>query len=128
MERLAQRLEVAQRALTSLVALASEPYSTVVRDASIQRFEYTVEAVWKAAKAVLADRYGVDVASPKAVVRAAMENGLLTEEQARLALAMVDHRNLTSHTYNEALADEIFAALPAYRALMQDWLGALSRS
>jgi ABC-type proline/glycine betaine transport system ATPase subunit len=40
----------------------------------------------------------------------------------------VAQRALTSHTYNEVLADEIFAALPAYRALMQDWLAALSRS
>ena len=41
---------------------------------------------------------------------------------------MVDHRNLTAHTYDEALADEIFAALPRYRSLMQVWLERLARS
>ncbi|MEW6695383.1 nucleotidyltransferase substrate binding protein [Tepidimonas thermarum] len=70
----------------------------------------------------------LDVASPKPIIRASLENGLLTEEQARLALAMADHRNLTAHTYNEALAHEIFAALPAYRELMQVWLDRLARS
>lgn len=54
-----------------------------MRDASIQRFEYTFEATWKAAQAVLLDRFGVELALPKPVVRASLENGLLTEEEAR---------------------------------------------
>ncbi|WP_207855636.1 nucleotidyltransferase substrate binding protein [Sulfurisoma sediminicola] len=66
--------------------------------------------------------------SPKPAIRACFENGLLTEAETRFALAMVDHRNLTSHTYNEALADEIFADLPGYRQLMHAWLDALARS
>jgi hypothetical protein len=41
---------------------------------------------------------------------------------------MVDHRNLTSHTYNESLADEIFAALPGYRQLMWNWLERMSKT
>lgn len=35
---------------------------------------------------------------------------------------MTDHRNLTSHTYNEALAEEIFAVISVYRELMATWL------
>lgn len=128
MDRLKQRLAVARPAWASLQALAGEPFSTVVRDASIQRFEYTFEAVWKAAQLVLRERYGVELASPKPVIRASMENGLLTEEQARTALAMTDHRNLTSHTYNEAVADAIFGALETYRELMRAWLDQLERS
>lgn len=128
MDRLIRRLDVARRALASLQALAGEPLSPIVRDASIQRFEYTFEATWKAAQAVLLEHYGVELASPKPIIRASLENGLFTEEQARLALAMADHRNLTARTYNEALANEIFAALPAYRELMQVWLDQLARS
>lgn len=128
MDRLTHRLAVARSALQSLQALAAEPPTPIVRDASIQRFEYTFEAVWKAAQAVLLGRFGVALASPKPIIRASMENGLLSESQARLALAMADHRNLTAHTYNEALAEEIFAALPAYRQLLQDWLDQLTRS
>jgi uncharacterized protein YutE (UPF0331/DUF86 family) len=71
------------------------------------------------------ERFGVGLASPKPVIRACHENGLLNEEEARLALAMVDHRNLTSHTYNEELAQEIHAALPAYRDLLHSWLARL---
>ena len=128
MARLTQRIDIARRALASMDELAGQAASKVLRDASIQRFEYSFEALWKAAQAVLVDRLGVQANSPKPVIRACLENGLLTEAETRLALAMVDHRNLTSHTYNEALADEIFAALPGYRRVMRTLLEALARS
>ncbi|TSE25086.1 nucleotidyltransferase substrate binding protein [Tepidimonas sediminis] len=128
MDRLTRRLEVADRALATLEELAAEPFSPLLRDASIQRFEYTFEAVWKAAQAVLQQHFGVELASPKPVVRACFENGLLTEEEARQALAMVDHRNLTAHTYDEALAEAIFSALPGYRVLLRRWLQRLAQA
>lgn len=121
MDRLAQRIEIARQAVATLDELAHQPPSKIVRDAAIQRFEYSFEAAWKAAQAVLRERFGVDLASPKPVIRASFENGLLEEGEARTALAMADHRNLTAHTYNEALADEIFAAIPAYRHLLHAW-------
>lgn len=128
MARLTQRIEVARRALGTLDELAGQTANKILRDASIQRFEYSFEALWKAAQSALVDRFGVQANSPKPVIRACFENGLLTEAETRLALTMVDHRNLTSHTYNEALADEIFGALPDYRVLMHAWLDALARS
>jgi nucleotidyltransferase substrate binding protein (TIGR01987 family) len=126
MARTEQRIATALQALATLDELAREPETKIVRDASIQRFEYTFEAVWKAAQAVLQERYGVELAAPKPVIRACFENGLLSESDTRQALAMVDHRNLTSHTYNETLADEIFAVIPAYRELMKRWAGSLA--
>jgi hypothetical protein len=49
MERLKERLDVARRALASLKELAAlEQPSRIERDAAIQRFEYTCEALWKA--------------------------------------------------------------------------------
>jgi nucleotidyltransferase substrate binding protein (TIGR01987 family) len=128
MARVDQRIATAHKALTTLEELATEPPGNIVRDATIQRFEYTFEAVWKAAQAVLLERYGVELASPKPVVRGCFENGLLAEEEARLALAMVDHRNLTSHTYNETLADEIFAAIPDYRRLLRAWIDRMAQA
>ena len=54
-----------------------------------------------------------------------MSVGLLDEQAARQALVMTDDRNLTVHTYNEALADAIFARLPDYAQLMDEWLRAM---
>jgi nucleotidyltransferase substrate binding protein (TIGR01987 family) len=128
MERLKLRLQVADRALATLEALAATPYDELVRDASIQRFEYSFEATWKAAQAVLLESFGTALGSPKPVIRACFENDLLDDAQTRLGLAMVDHRNLTAHTYNEGLANEIFAALPAYRTLLRAWIQRLTQA
>jgi hypothetical protein len=39
---------------------------------------------------------------------------------------MLRDRNLTVHTYNEELADQIYSRLPAYAAVMEQWLAAMS--
>lgn len=68
MERLKERLAIAQRALTTLEELLALPHmSPVERDAAIQRFEYTFEACWRAAQRYLlvvgGGRYGL-IAGP----------------------------------------------------------------
>ncbi len=123
MERLKQRLESAKRALKTLQELLSLHSLTVIeRDAAIQRFEYTFEAVWKAGKAFLREIEGLEIGSPKGIIRSFRQVGLLTEEQTVLGLVMVDDRNLTSHTYNEGLAEQICENLDSYAELMADWL------
>lgn len=105
MERLTQRLRLASRALATLEQLTCIISPTLVeRDAAIQRFECSTEACWKAAQSVLSTQLGLAPASPKSVIRASAQNALLTEADARLAMDLVDDRNLTSHSYNEALA------------------------
>ena len=106
--RVHQRLQMARRALATLQELTPLTSPTLVeRDAAIQRFEYSTEACWKAAQSVLSMHFGLEFASPKSVIRASAQNGLLTEAAARLAMDLVDDRNLTSHTDNEALAQAI---------------------
>ncbi|RTG91826.1 HI0074 family nucleotidyltransferase substrate-binding subunit [Thermus scotoductus] len=127
MGRVLERLAVAQRALRTLEEVAyREAPSPLERDAAIQRFEYTFEAFWKALQAFLKEREGLEAASPKRVFRLAYEVGLMAEEEARLALAMADDRNLTVHTYNEALAQAIFARLGSYARLMGEVLGRMT--
>ena len=126
MERLKERLTLARNALKSfeeLVVIGSP--SKVERDATIQRFEYTFEAVYKAAGRFLLVIDGIDVGSPKAIVRSSREVGVFEDDQAVIALEMVDDRNLTVHTYNEALAEQIFSNLPLYAQLLAHWLKAM---
>jgi nucleotidyltransferase substrate binding protein (TIGR01987 family) len=126
MERTRERLVLAQRALGTLEELVVvQPASAVVRDAAIQRFEYTFEATWKAAQIYLREIEGLEVASPKGAVRLSLQVGIVGEEDARLALAMVDDRNLTVHAYNEAIAEAIAQRLAEYARLMRRWLGAV---
>ncbi|WP_197412037.1 HI0074 family nucleotidyltransferase substrate-binding subunit [Gracilibacillus massiliensis] len=94
----------------------------IIRDAAIQRFEFTFEASWKAAKQYLFDIEGLDIGSPKGVIRSSREVGLLSDDETILALKMVDHRNLTVYTYNEELSIEIFQQLTNYLDLIGKWL------
>ena len=126
MERVAERLAMAESALVRLAeAMALEKPSALERDAPIQRFEFTFEALWKAARIFLAVREGIDSASPKGVIRACRETGLFSEDDAELALTMTDDRNLTVHTYNEPLAIVIHERLRRYYPLMVRWLAAM---
>lgn len=128
MERLKRRLALARQALDSLLELTALPApSRIERDAAIQRFEYTVEACWKAAQAVLDTRFGIAVASPKPVVRACAQNGVMSEDDGHAAMAMIDDRNLTSHTYNEELAVAIHSRLAGHAGLMGRWLTAMEQ-
>lgn len=122
MERLKQRIETTNSALTTFeeVLLIVKPSSNE-RDASIQRFEYSFEAQWNLAKQFLGDIEGIDLGSPKGVIRSCLEVGILNEEETIKALEMVDDRNLTAHIYNEGLAEEIYQRLAGYSALLRKW-------
>jgi nucleotidyltransferase substrate binding protein (TIGR01987 family) len=119
MEKLEQKMAAFEQALGTLDEILSLDPTVVVRDASIQRFEYTFEAAWKALKLYLYDQEGVDVASPKSCIREAFKVGLLDQEECASFLTMVNDRNLTSHTYVEAVAQEISAGLPNYARLLR---------
>lgn len=123
MERLTQRIELARRALGQLDELMGRiPLTPIERDAALQRFEYSCETVWKVAQLYLREREGSLAGSPKQIARASAASGLLDEPETARALAMVDDRNDTVHTYNELLALDIAARLPDHAALLHAWL------
>jgi nucleotidyltransferase substrate binding protein (TIGR01987 family) len=123
MARLQERVALAEKALATLEEVMTIMTPTAIeRDAAIQRFEYTFEAVWKAAKQMLLDIEGIDAGSPKSVIRACREIGLFDDSTAVLALEMADDRNLTVHTYDEALAANIFNRLKQHVVLLREWV------
>lgn len=118
-ERLKQLINTSTAALGTLKALENEPFSIIVRDAAIQRFEYTSDLIWKTVLVYL-ESEGIVCQSPKGCYREAFKAGIISEEETILALAMVDDRNLTSHTYREEIATEIFQKIKGYTVLMRD--------
>jgi len=75
-----------------------------LRDAVIQRYEFTLELAWKYLRYVLLNE-GLtheEVASPKKTIKSAFANGLIT--QGETWLEMLKTRNSTSHMYSHALA------------------------
>lgn len=123
MDRLSERLARADVALASFEELAGRAEASAVeRDAAILRFQYSLECVWKAAQHRLREHEGLDAGSPKQVVRCCLDVGIFDAETAHRALALIDDRNLTVHTYDESLATALAARLPAHAALLRTWL------
>lgn len=58
------------------------------------------------------------VDSPRAILRACIESHLITIEEFKIFMDIIDDRNLSSHTYNEDLAEEISQRIPLYHELM----------
>ena len=91
------------------------PFSDVIRDACIQRFEFGFELAWKAIQR--ASRHqGRDCMSPRSCLREAFAMGWLTDEEAWLA--MLADRNLTSHTYDGELAQAVYRRFPQHLPLL----------
>jgi nucleotidyltransferase substrate binding protein (TIGR01987 family) len=116
--KLEMKAKVAKRALDTLQEIMDEPYSMIIRDAAIQRFEYTFESIWKLVKEYLLEREGLICNSPKSCFREAFKMGLLSDAESMQALYMTDDRNMTTHTYHEDVAEEIYKELSGYYTLM----------
>jgi len=123
LERLEIRYEDAKKAIGTLREIFQEPFSVIVRDAAIQRFEYTFEAFWKFIKEYLRIREGIVCNSPKSCYREIFSVGIIKEDETVKLLEMTDDRNMTSHTYKEKVAQIIFEKLNEYSALMEDMVG-----
>lgn len=118
MDKLKQRLHSCRRALVTLDEAINIPFSVIVRDGAIQRFEYSFESLWKLLKVYLEQSEGILCNSPKGCFREALKVNLLSVPEVETCLAMTDDRNLTSHTYIEAVAEAIYSRLPSYLAVM----------
>jgi len=79
----------------------------LIRDAIIQRFEFTLEMAWKFMRTVLLDE-GISseqLLSPKKTIKSAFSSGLIIGGQ--IWIDMINDRNTLSHTYNEEDAVEL---------------------
>lgn len=85
-------------------------------DATIQRFEFTIELFWKLLKAIL-EQKGIEVQYPRDVMQQAYQGQLIDDED--MWIAMLKDRNLTSHTYDKKLADDIFKRIHHYLPVLK---------
>lgn len=95
-----------------------EPESSIVMDATIQRFEFTYELMWKTLKIFLEDIHGIRAISPRLVFKEAYALSII--EQEDIFLEMIQSRNLLSHTYNEEQAEQIYKKSPLYLSAIKE--------
>ncbi|QOX80550.1 nucleotidyltransferase substrate binding protein [Trichlorobacter lovleyi] len=111
-----------EKALASLQRVLERsrtmPDDEDIRDACIQRFEYTYELAYKMLKRQLEQELPsseeLDHLPFKELIRVGAERGLIADPQRWFDYR--DKRNLTSHTYDEAKAREVFDILTEFTA------------
>lgn len=117
-DRLHSTLNDFGRALDRLnEALVVDQGNSLAIDATTQRFEFNFELMWKILRLALVESHGFEAVSPKQTLQKAYAVGWIEDEQ--FWLNMLKDRNLTTHTYKEDLAREIYARIKAYYPAMR---------
>jgi nucleotidyltransferase substrate binding protein (TIGR01987 family) len=118
-------LDPLRLALGSLDRALTEPKDEFVRDSVIQRFEYTYELAWKMLARYLGESEGrerVMALHRFDLYRLGAEKGFLADVTAWFGYHRA--RNETVHTYDEARAEEVYAAARDFardaRALLEE--------
>ncbi len=119
-ERFEEQRQQLDRALTRLHEVLRESETSIVRDALIQRFEFTYEMAWRCLHRYLTAK-GERVGQQAFAVLPLAFQALLIEDAATWD-KIRECRNLTSHTYNEVIAVQVAAfvrstAIHAFDAL-----------
>jgi len=125
-DKYSRNIENLGKALAQFSKALAEPESAIVRDASIQRFEFTYELLWKTVKSFLEDFHGVRAVSPRQVFKEAFAIDIIDNED--IFLAMLESRNALAHTYSEKQARDICEKCPQYLTAMEQTFSHLSKN
>lgn len=102
-------------AIKTLAASQDQVQKEVLQAGVIQNFEFTYELCWKFIKRWLeinVSRIAVDGVTRRELFRVAAENRLITEVENWMRFH--EARNLTSHTYDPAISEEVFGFALAF--------------
>ena len=120
-----RNLKSFEKALLQLGGALEESESPIVRDACLQRFEFSYELLWKTLKIFLEEIHGVRAVSPRQVFKEAFAISIIDEELT--FVEMIESRNTLSHTYNEEQATKIYVKCGGYLKAMKNVLAQLNK-
>ena len=120
-----RNLKSFEKALLQLGDALEESESPIVRDACLQRFEFSYELLWKTLKVFLEEIHGVRAVSPRQVFKEAFALSIIGGEV--IFVEMIESRNTFSHTYNEEQAAKIYVKCGGYLKAMKNVLAQLNK-
>ena len=102
-------LELAHKNLVEMLGLLkNEPTNKAYKLAVIQSYEMDIELAWQTLKDYL-NYLGYKLQAPREVIKQAFAIEII--EDGDIWLQMLEDRNLTSHIYNEAKAQEVIDSI-----------------
>jgi nucleotidyltransferase substrate binding protein (TIGR01987 family) len=99
-----------------------------IKSGQIQKFEFTVELLWKTVQAFLFEVDGVDAVTPKSVAKEFVEAGYCSYEKYELLIQAINDRNQLSHIYRQEMAEKIRQRLPEYAGLIKIIVGVMHKA
>ena len=94
-----------KNALKRLEEGVLEAKNELDKDGVIQRFEFTIEVLWKALRAILLYQ-GIECYSPRECIKLSFKANIIDDDE--IILDMLFDRNISSHIYDENKSEEIF--------------------
>jgi len=113
----------AKKQLDNALAVAQSPLE---KTGAIKSFEFCYELAWKTMKRLLAQK-GIETNNPRDTFRQAALNHFIASPEPWFEF--IRRRNLSTHCYDEDLAEEVFEWLPQFRDTLAefiDTIGSLS--
>lgn len=126
MAYLKEKLKQLEEALKTWEDVLNEPYTEIVRDATIQRFKYSFELLWKTVKLYLREKECIECQSPKSCFREGRLPLGLEDEVVEACLKMAEDRNLSVHTYSKEMADKLYEKVKKHFVAAKSVFGRLS--
>jgi nucleotidyltransferase substrate binding protein (TIGR01987 family) len=105
--------------LTLEPALFPELVADNIKSGQVQKFEFTIELLWKTVQVFLFEVDGIDVVTPKSVAKEFAEAGYSDYEAYELFIRAINDRNQLSHIYRQEMAESIRLRLPEYVQLVE---------
>lgn len=86
----------------------------IIKNGQIQKFEYTIELLWKTLKKFFEIKREKVFLYPKDVIKACLAEELIDEDNYLILIDAIESRNLLSHVYKIEMFDLIYPQLNLY--------------
>ena len=108
-QRFANYKKALQQLQSAVELSAQRALSNLEKQGVIQAFEFTHELGWNMLKDYLQDQGNQNIRGSKDATREAFKVALIAAGEQWMA--MIQSRNVSSHTYNERVADELVSVI-----------------
>ena len=112
-------------ALTLDPSMFPELVADTVKSGQIQKFEFTIELLWKTVQVFLFELDGIDVVTPKSVAKEFVEAGYCDHQTYELFIRSINDRNQLSHIYRQEMAESVRQCLPEYVDMVERLVGVM---
>jgi nucleotidyltransferase substrate binding protein (TIGR01987 family) len=113
-KQLASAVEDFRSCLDMDLSLYGEKEADLLKNGQIQKFEFSIEILWKTLRIFLYEIHGFDIQSPKGVIKKFFELGYINYQTSDNLLRAIEIRNTLSHVYMKEVFQTLYREILPY--------------